>query len=93
MESASFALPTVNVGLRQQGGERPRNVLDADADSNSILHAIGRARTPAFRESLTGIVNPYGEGFASETIVRVLTTVPLSQTLLMKRHSELGPTI
>jgi UDP-N-acetylglucosamine 2-epimerase len=93
MESASFSLPTVNVGLRQQGRERPRNVLDADADPNSILHAIDRARTPEFRESLVGMVNPYGEGCASETIVRVLTTVPLSQALLMKRHLELGPTI
>jgi UDP-hydrolysing UDP-N-acetyl-D-glucosamine 2-epimerase len=86
MESASFALPTVNVGLRQQGRERPRNVLDADADVNSILQAIGRARTREFRESLTGMANPHGEGCASETIVRVLTTVPLSQALLMKRH-------
>jgi UDP-hydrolysing UDP-N-acetyl-D-glucosamine 2-epimerase len=88
MESASFALPTVNVGLRQQGRERPRNVLDADADVNSILQAIDRARTREFRESLSGMANPYGEGCASETIVRVLTTVPLSQTLLMKRHAK-----
>jgi UDP-hydrolysing UDP-N-acetyl-D-glucosamine 2-epimerase len=93
MESASFSLPTVNVGLRQQGRERPRNVLDADADGNSILQAIDRARTSEFRESLSGMVNPYGEGRASETIVRVLTTVPLSQTLLMKRHPELDPII
>jgi UDP-N-acetylglucosamine 2-epimerase len=62
--------------------------LDADADLNSILQAVGRARTPEFRESLSGMINPYGEGRASETIVGVLTTVPLSQTLLMKRHSE-----
>jgi UDP-hydrolysing UDP-N-acetyl-D-glucosamine 2-epimerase len=93
MESASFALPTVNVGLRQQGRERPRNVIDADADANSILRAIDRARTREFRKSLSGMVNPYGEGCAAETIVRVLTTVPLSLTLLMKRHSELEPTI
>jgi UDP-N-acetylglucosamine 2-epimerase (non-hydrolysing)/GDP/UDP-N,N'-diacetylbacillosamine 2-epimerase (hydrolysing) len=93
MESASFSLPTVNVGLRQQGRERPRNVLDADADPHSILRAIGRARTNEFRESLSGMINPYGDGFASETIVRVLTTAPLSQTLLMKRHSELAPII
>jgi UDP-hydrolysing UDP-N-acetyl-D-glucosamine 2-epimerase len=86
MESASFALPTVNIGLRQQGRERPRNVLEADADVHAILQAIDRARTAEFRESLSAMVNPYGEGFASETIVRVLTTVPLSQTLLMKRH-------
>jgi UDP-hydrolysing UDP-N-acetyl-D-glucosamine 2-epimerase len=93
MESASFSLPTVNVGLRQQGRERPRNVLDAHANHNSILQAIDRARTPEFRESLSGMVNPYGEGRASETIVRVLTTVPLSQALLMKRHSELEPMV
>ena len=91
MESASFALPTVNVGLRQQGRERARNVVDADADANSILRAISRARMPDFRESLSGMLNPYGEGHASETIVRVLTAVPLSQELLMKRHSELEP--
>jgi UDP-hydrolysing UDP-N-acetyl-D-glucosamine 2-epimerase len=90
MESASFALPTVNIGLRQQGRERARNVLDADADARAILKAVSVARTPEFRESLRGMVNPYGEGSASETIVRVLTTVPLSQELLMKRHLDLS---
>jgi UDP-hydrolysing UDP-N-acetyl-D-glucosamine 2-epimerase len=86
MESASFALPTVNVGIRQQGRERARNVLDADAHPGAILEAVNTARTPEFRQSLIAMVNPYGEGFASETIVRVLTTVPLSQELLMKRQ-------
>ena len=51
------------------GRERPRNVLDADADLNSILQAVGRARTPEFRESLSGMINPCGEGRASKTIV------------------------
>jgi UDP-hydrolysing UDP-N-acetyl-D-glucosamine 2-epimerase len=86
MESASFSLPTVNVGLRQQGRERTRNVLDADAHPRAILEAVRAARMPEFREALRGMVNLYGDGFASETIVRVLTTVPLSQGLLMKRH-------
>jgi UDP-hydrolysing UDP-N-acetyl-D-glucosamine 2-epimerase len=90
MESASFALPTVNVGLRQQGRERARNVLDADAHPGAILEAVNTARTPEFRQSLIGMVNPYGEGFASEMIVRVLTTIPLSQELLMKRHSGIA---
>jgi UDP-hydrolysing UDP-N-acetyl-D-glucosamine 2-epimerase len=93
MESASFSRPTVNVGLRQQGRERPRNVLDAAADANAILQAIELARTRGFRESLSGMENPYGEGRASETIVRVLTTVPLSQTLLIKRYSQPEPTL
>jgi UDP-N-acetylglucosamine 2-epimerase len=87
MESASFALPTVNVGLRQQGRERARNVLDAIAHPGAIFDAVNTARMPEFRQSLAGMANPYGEGFASETIVRVLTTIPLSQELLLKRHS------
>ena len=89
MESASFALPTLNIGVRQQGRERARNVLDADADTSSILAAIVRAKTPEFRRSLQGMTNPYGEGIASEKIVEVLTTVPLGEELLMKRHAAL----
>jgi len=88
METASFALPTINVGLRQQGRERAINVLDADPAA--ILEAVTKARTPEFRRSLQGMVNPYGDGFASDVIVKVLTTVPLSQELLMKRHSAIS---
>jgi UDP-hydrolysing UDP-N-acetyl-D-glucosamine 2-epimerase len=89
MEAASFSLPTVNVGLRQQGRERARNILDADAHTGSILAALNAARKPEFRQSLIGMANPYGEGFASDTIVRVLTTIPLSQELLIKRQSSI----
>jgi UDP-hydrolysing UDP-N-acetyl-D-glucosamine 2-epimerase len=89
MESASFALPTVNIGVRQQGRERARNVLDAIADTSSILAAIAKAKSPEFRRSLHGMTNPYGEGVASEKIVEVLTSVPLSEELLIKRHAPL----
>ena len=86
MESASFALPAVNIGVRQQGRERAQNVLDAEADTSSILAAIARARSPEFRRRLQSVTNPYGEGIASEKIVEVLTSVPLGEELLMKRH-------
>jgi UDP-N-acetylglucosamine 2-epimerase (non-hydrolysing)/GDP/UDP-N,N'-diacetylbacillosamine 2-epimerase (hydrolysing) len=91
METASFALPTVNVGLRQQGRERARNVIDATPEKTSILNAVRLARSSEFRNSLAGMTNPYGAGFASEKIVQVLTNVPLGQELLMKRHTP--PTI
>jgi UDP-hydrolysing UDP-N-acetyl-D-glucosamine 2-epimerase len=88
METPSLALPTVNVGLRQQGRERARNILDTAADVRAILEAVNTAKSPVFRESLRGMTNPYGDGTASEKIVQVLTTVPLSQELLMKRHAS-----
>lgn len=90
METASFALPTVNVGLRQQGRERPANVLDAAPDADSILEQIQTASSAAFRSRLHGMKNPYGEGTASETIVDVLTSVPLTEELLRKRASSLN---
>jgi UDP-hydrolysing UDP-N-acetyl-D-glucosamine 2-epimerase len=87
METASFALPTINIGIRQQGRERSRNVVDAEANNAAILRAIEAAKTPAFRQSLAGMVNPYGDGHASEKIVEVLTTVTLNRDLLIKRHA------
>ncbi len=89
METASFALPTVNIGMRQQGRERPKNVLDAPADSTAILSAIQAARSDSFRHSLRGMTNPYGDGHAAETIVRVLTTIELSESLLIKHAREI----
>jgi len=86
METASFGLPTVNIGMRQQGRERARNVLDASPDIASILQMVEKAKTYEFRRSLEGMENPYGDGRASEKILQVLTTVHVTQDLLMKRH-------
>jgi UDP-hydrolysing UDP-N-acetyl-D-glucosamine 2-epimerase len=85
MESASLALPTVDIGLRQQGRERARNVLTATPSPGAILEKIVIARSPNFRPSLAGLENPYGDGHASTKIVEVLTTVPLTAELLIKR--------
>lgn len=85
METGSFALPTVNVGMRQQGRERGKNVLDVGNKRDAILAAIRVAQSPEFRESLRGMSNIYGDGTASEKIVEVLTTVPLGRELLIKR--------
>ena len=88
MEAASFALPTVNIGMRQQGRERARNVIDAPADTAAILAAIAQALDPKQRESLRGMVNPYGNGTAAKTIANVLITVPL-EGLLLKQPAPL----
>jgi UDP-hydrolysing UDP-N-acetyl-D-glucosamine 2-epimerase len=93
METASFSLPTVNVGMRQQGRERALNVLDAEANSTSILEAVKKARSVEFGGSLRGMTNPYGDGFASEIITSVLTSVPLTQELLIKRRANVPASV
>jgi UDP-N-acetylglucosamine 2-epimerase (non-hydrolysing)/GDP/UDP-N,N'-diacetylbacillosamine 2-epimerase (hydrolysing) len=88
MEAASFALPAVNVGMRQQGRERAANVIDAPAETGAIVAALTRALDPAFRAGLKGMDNPYGNGTAATTIARVLTTVELDG-LLIKQPAPL----
>ena len=90
METGSFALPTVNVGLRQSGRERPPNVLDAHATSPSILAEFEKAQSGKFRQSISGMINPYGDGHAAERIVAVLAALPSRDELLMKRSAGRG---
>ena len=84
METASFGLPTVNIGLRQKGRERPLNVIDALPTKENIIAAINKATSQTFIDSLKEMRNPYGEGTATESILAVLTTLPSRDVLLMK---------
>jgi UDP-N-acetylglucosamine 2-epimerase (non-hydrolysing)/GDP/UDP-N,N'-diacetylbacillosamine 2-epimerase (hydrolysing) len=85
IEAASFALPVVDVGIRQRGRERGRNVLHAEASTASILEQIAIATSEEFRQSLKCMENPYGDGQATGRIVAVLASVPLGEELLTKR--------
>jgi len=84
MESPALQLPTVNVGMRQQGRERAANIIDSPADPDRILAAIAEASDPAFRAGLEGMQNPYGDGTASKQIVQAMMDVDLER-LLVKR--------
>jgi UDP-hydrolysing UDP-N-acetyl-D-glucosamine 2-epimerase len=88
METPSFCLPTVNIGLRQHGREQAPNVLNAPADSNSIVRQIQKAQTKEFRRSLDGMTNPYGDGDAARRIAEVLGTVPVGRQLFRKRSAN-----
>ncbi len=85
IEAASLELPAVNVGIRQRGRERGRNVLDADATVDSILAQVKTARSDGFRRSIKGMANIYGDGQAAGRIAAVLASVKLGEELLVKR--------
>lgn len=85
METPSLALPCVNVGIRQRGRERAANVVDAAAEPEAILEALKHADSDAFRRSLAGMRNPYGDGKAAELIARVLRETPLDERLRIRR--------
>ncbi|MHB8799689.1 MAG: UDP-N-acetylglucosamine 2-epimerase [Thermoanaerobaculia bacterium] len=84
VEAASFRLPVVNVGRRQEGRERGANVIDVPCDSASIRAAIERATAEAFSRSLDGLANPFGDGTASSRIAKRLAEVELNEGLIVK---------
>jgi len=92
VEAASFRLPVANVGNRQQGRLRGRNVIDCGYSSAEIEHAVRQAISPRFRASLHDLTNPYGEGGASVRMAQELKSVALDDKLLRKRFVMLRET-
>ncbi len=88
IEAPSFKLPVVNIGSRQKGRIRGKNVLDVGYSRVEVREAITRAISPEFRAGLINLVNPYGDGHAAEKIVRKLKEITLGSELLVKRFTN-----
>lgn len=90
VEAASFALPVVNVGTRQDGRIRPANIIDVEIDPVAVEQAIIRAVDPLFRGQLTALRNPSGDGHAADRIIEKLRDQPLDDALLVKRFADIA---
>ena len=73
-ECSFLGVPAVNVGSRQQGRERGKNVLDVDHDRAAIVSAV--------REHMRRGKSPsdhlYGDGRAGVRIAKCLATSELT---------------
>jgi len=86
METASFKIPFVNIGIRQEGRLRADNVIDVDHSEDQIIEAIQTAvNDKKFREKVNNCVSPYGDGKASEKIVSVLQNIEINENLIRKK--------
>lgn len=90
-ETPAFGCPTVNIGSRQEGRLRGRNVIDADYDAESIAAAMRRCLfDDEFRMICRNAENPYWLGDAGPKIADVLASVALDQKLIRKRMTLIG---
>ena len=89
-EVPSFGKGTVNVGDRQRGRLKAGSVIDCKPQRDAIGAALDRLYSPVFRATLPAIRNPYGEGGASENIVRILKDHPL-ESILEKSFHDFAP--
>jgi UDP-hydrolysing UDP-N-acetyl-D-glucosamine 2-epimerase len=73
IESASFSIPSVTVGSRQDGRIKASNTFSCPCETEAILTAIDRARE--WNATVGKCDNPYGDGNSSRKIVEVLENV------------------
>lgn len=86
IEAASFKLPVVNIGTRQNGRLRTFNVIDVDYGKDNIVNGIDEALFDRnFHEKLKSCVNPYGNGNSGKKISEVLSDIELNKNLIQKR--------
>ena len=76
LESALYQLPVINMGNRQKGRLHAGNVEFVNYDQNDIFEALDKACfNKAYREHITTLKNPYGNGQADDIIVNFLDQV------------------
>ena len=91
-EAPSLATGTVNIGDRQLGRLKAQSVIDCLPQRQAILDAINKLYTADFRHSLQTMVNPYGDGGASQKIVQVLRDENLDD-ILKKSFYDLNASV
>ncbi len=86
LEAPFLGLPVVNIGKRQNGREHAENVLYVDYKEKKIESAIKKAlHDSKFIKKAKHCKNPYGNGTASQKIVRILSTVKIDKRLIQKQ--------
>jgi len=77
IEVPSFRKGTINIGDRQRGRLQAASVINCDPNRSDITAALQRLYTPEFQANLSKVCNLYGEGGASEKVVKTIKHYPI----------------
>ena len=87
VEVPSMGIPTVNIGIRQQGRLCSDSVIHCGDSADEIANAIAEALSPAGRERAATAQNPYSRPDTLATIVESIATVSM-ETLKTKKFYD-----
>jgi GDP/UDP-N,N'-diacetylbacillosamine 2-epimerase (hydrolysing) len=76
-EVPSFRKGTVNIGDRQTGRLQAGSIINCSPTRDGIQRAIAQLYSTEFERALLFTQNPYGDGGASDRIVKILREAPL----------------
>jgi GDP/UDP-N,N'-diacetylbacillosamine 2-epimerase (hydrolysing) len=86
LEAPSLKIPSINIGLRQNGREQATNIINVNHNKEQIKKAIQKAvYDKKFRKKVLQCKNPYGDGKSSKRIVRILSNIKIDNKLLHKK--------
>jgi len=83
IEAAALRVPCVNIGPRQAGREKPRNVVDCGYGQRDVSAAISKA----LRLQRSRLRHPYGDGHAGERIAEILAKIDLAAIAVRKQNA------
>lgn len=83
IEAAALRVPCVNIGPRQNGREKPGNVIDCEYDPKAITRAIKKALAMDLRR----MRHPYGKGQTGQTIADLLARLDPADIPLRKQNT------
>ena len=89
VEAASFNLPVVNIGSRQTGKFKPKNVIDTGYNYKDILKGIKKAMNKNFKKSLKNLKNPYESKMNISNIIKLILRVNRSDKYLKKKFIDI----
>ena len=77
VEAPSFKIGTINIGDRQKGRIQSKSVINCKPKQDELNSAFKKLYSVDFKDSLSSVTNPYGQGNASKRTKEVLKTVTL----------------
>jgi UDP-N-acetylglucosamine 2-epimerase len=80
-EAASFKIPVINIGTRQNRRLQAENVVNAEYNSHDIYKKIIYCTSnKAYLKKIKTIKNPYGNGHAAKKIINILKKINLNKS-------------
>ena len=85
-EAATYKLPVVNIGSRQNGRLKSINVINANYSTQDIIKKIKFVlNNLQFKRRIKSIKNPYGDGNSAKKIVSYLSKVKIDKIIIQKK--------
>jgi len=88
VESASFKLPVINLGSRQEGKVQGKNIINSNFVYDNILKSIYTCTSKKFINSLKNLKNVYEPKMTLKKIVNLILDIKDNKKILKKKFVD-----